>query len=140
MGSKFTSIFVVHFLQIIFDFPSEVLTHIVGSYGPLMYMGPSVIRSLTFYTNKGKYGPFGEEQGTSFATKLKEGKIVGIHGRKGLFLDALGVHVIEGKIMPLNHCTSNAIIPYEPAVSELDNPHWSNKLALARQVPNEEVI
>ncbi|XP_065621191.1 pentatricopeptide repeat-containing protein At1g19720 [Quercus suber] len=125
--------------KIIFDFPSEVLTHIVGSYGPLMYMGPSVIRSLTFYTNKGKYGPFGEEQGTSFATKLKEGKIVGIHGRKGLFLDALGVHVIEGKIMPLNHCTSNAIIPYEPAVSELDNPHWSNKLALARQVPSEEV-
>nr|POE98423.1 isoform 3 of jacalin-related lectin 3 [Quercus suber] len=103
--------------KIIFDFPSEVLTHIVGSYGPLMYMGPSVI---------------------SFATKLKEGKIVGIHGRKGLFLDALGVHVIEGKIMPLNHCTSNAIIPYEPAVFELDNPHWSNKLALARQVPSEE--
>ncbi len=112
----------------------------MGSYGPLMYMGPSIIRSLTFYTNKGKYGPYGEEQGTSFATKLKEGKIVGIHGRKGLFLDALGVHVIEGKVMPMNPSPSKAIIPYEHAVSELDNPHWSNKLVLSKQVPNEEVI
>jgi hypothetical protein len=134
----------VHFLQIVFDYPSEILTHIVGSYGPLMYMGPSVIKSLTFYTNKGKYGPYGEEQGSSFTTKLKAGKIAGIHGRKGLFIDALGVHVIEGKVMPLalavDYSPSNASMPYEPPISEVDNPQWSNKLVLTKKGPIEEVI
>ncbi|XP_062163544.1 jacalin-related lectin 3-like isoform X1 [Alnus glutinosa] len=129
--------------KIVFDYPSEILTHIVGSYGPLMYMGPNVIKSLTFYTNKGKYGPYGEEQGSSFTTRLKEGKIVGIHGRKGLFVDALGVHVIEGKVTPVavavDHSPSNAVIPYEPPISEVDNPQWSNKLVLTNKGPFEEV-
>jgi ribosomal protein L35AE/L33A len=109
-----------------------------------MYMGPNVIKSLTFYTNKGKYGPYGEEQGSSFTTRLKEGKIVGIHGRKGLFVDALGVHVIEGKVTPVavavDHSPSNAVIPYEPPISEVDNPQWSNKLVLTKKGPFEEVI
>ncbi|KAB1203777.1 Agglutinin [Morella rubra] len=126
--------------KIVFDYPSEILTHIVGSYGPLMYMGPNVIRSLTFYTNRGKYGPYGEEQGPSFTTKLKEGKIVGIHGRKGLFIDALGVHVVEGKVAPFDqYSPSTAIIPYEPPIAEVDNPQWSNKLVLTKRGPTEEV-
>lgn len=133
------------FLQIVFDYPSEILTHIVGSYGPVMYMGPNVIKSLTFCTNKGKYGPYGEEQGSSFTTKLKEGKIAGIHGRKGLFVDALGVHVIEGKVTPVavDHSPSYAVTPYdpyEPPISEVDNPQWSNKLVLTKKGPIQEVI
>ncbi|XAR61711.1 hypothetical protein NMG60_11016212 [Bertholletia excelsa] len=83
--------------RITFDYPYEILTHISGYYGPAMIMGPTVIRSLSFHTTKTKYGPFGEEQGQHFTTNLKEGKIVGFHGRKGLFLDAIGVHVMEGK-------------------------------------------
>ncbi|KAG6704978.1 hypothetical protein I3842_07G158700 [Carya illinoinensis] len=105
--------------KLVFDYPSEILTHIVGFYGPVMYMGPNVIKSLTFYTNKRTYGPYGEEQGASFTTKLKEGKIVGIHGREGLFVDALGVHVIEGKVMPSNPSPSNAITSAEPPIAEI---------------------
>ncbi|KAK4275148.1 hypothetical protein QN277_018281 [Acacia crassicarpa] len=126
--------------KIVLDFPWEVLTHISGYYGPLMYMGPSTIRSLTFHTTKGLYGPFGDEQGTHFTTKLKGGKVVGIHGRKGLFLDAIGVHVIEGKVIPPASSTPpcNAIVPREPSIAELENA-LPGKLVLAKQAPLEEV-
>ncbi|KAK4434556.1 Jacalin-related lectin 3 [Sesamum alatum] len=87
--------------KIVFDYPSEILTHLTGYHGPTMIMGPNVIKSLTFHTTKGKHGPYGEEQGEFFSTKLKEGSmIVGLHGRKGLFMDAIGVHVLEGKVLP----------------------------------------
>lgn len=139
-------------MQIVFDFPNEILTHITGTFGAAMIMGPNVIKSLTFHTTKKKHGPYGEEQGTPFTTKLKEGKIVGIHGRKGLFLDALGVHATEGKVNvetekqtpPVtntpNNCT--AIIPKEPAgaIKQVDNPHWSNKLLMTNRGKVEEVI
>lgn len=125
-------------LQIIFDFPYEVLTHISGYYGSLMYMGPAVIRSLTFHTTKRPYGPFGDEYGTYFTTKLREGKVVGIHGRSGLFLDSLGVHAIEGKvIVPVATSPSMEIISREPSISEIDNPQW---LVVAKPAPVEQVF
>lgn len=126
--------------KIVLDFPSEVLTHITGYYGPVMYMGPATLRSLTFHTTKRVYGPYGDEQGTHFTTKLKEGKIVGIHGRKGLFLDAIGVHVIEGKVVtPVSGTPPcNAIVPREPSIAEIDNA-LPRKLVLAKQAPLEEV-
>lgn len=93
------------YLQIVFDYPSEILSHLTGFYGPAMMMGPNVIKSLSFHTTKHKYGPYGEEQGEFFTTKIKQGPtIVGFHGRKGLFLDAIGVHVLEGKT------TQNAVV------------------------------
>lgn len=125
--------------KIVFDYPSEVLTHITGTYGPLMYMGPNVIRSLTFYTNKGKHGPFGEEQGPSFTNKLGEGKIVGFLGREGLFLDAIGVHVMDCKIMPHKPSPYNAIVPHNSQIAEIDNSPWANKLVLAAHGQSEEV-
>ncbi|XP_052201300.1 jacalin-related lectin 3 isoform X2 [Diospyros lotus] len=94
--------------KITFDYPYEILTHITGFYGPAMIMGPTVIKSLSFHTTKTKYGPFGEERGQQFSTKLREGKIVGFHGRKGLFLDAIGVHVVEGKVIPPVRPPSNS--------------------------------
>lgn len=129
-------------LQIVFDFPYEVLTHISGYYGSLMYMGPAVIRSLTFHTTKRVYGPYGEEHGTYFTTKLKEGRVVGIHGRKGLFLDALGVHVIEGKvIVPVPTTTpSMEIISRELSRAEIDSAQWPSKLQAANPAPIEEVF
>lgn len=141
-------------LQIIFDYPHEILTHITGTFVPAMGMGPNVIKSLSFHTTKKKHGPYGEEQGTPFNTKLKEGKIVGIHGRTGLFLDAIGVHAIEGKIMvettetspPLAltnspHIAITEITPKEPAgaITEIDHPHWSSKLVCTNKGPVEEV-
>lgn len=84
-------------------------------------MGPNVIKSLTFHTTKSYYGPYGEEQGQTFSSNLKEGKIVGFHGRKGLFLDAIGVHVIEGRVLPKVHSPSKAF-PTVIATSEKPVP------------------
>lgn len=130
-------------LQIVFDYPKEVLTHITGTFSPAMIMGPNVIKSLTFHTNKGRHGPFGEEQGCPFTSKPKEGRIAGFHGRKGLFVDALGVHFIEGKVMtPEIDPPSKAIAPinnHQSAISEVDHPQWPNKLILTKRGPAEEV-
>lgn len=82
---------------ILFDHPFEILTSISGYYGTVLLKGPTVIKSLTFHTNRRNYGPYGEEQGTFFPTKLLQGKIVGFHGRKGWCLDAIGVHMLEAK-------------------------------------------
>ncbi|KAL9673167.1 hypothetical protein QQ045_029421 [Rhodiola kirilowii] len=87
--------------NVFFDYPYEILTYITGYYGPAMIKGPVVIKSITFHTTKTKHGPFGEEQGTKFSTNLREGKIVGFHGRKGLYIDAIGVHVLEEKVTPM---------------------------------------
>ncbi|GLT41112.1 hypothetical protein SLA2020_152010 [Shorea laevis] len=125
--------------KIVFDYPSEILTHMAGTYGPLMYMGPNVLKSLTFYTNKGKHGPFGEEQGPSFTSKMNEGKIVGFHGREGLFLDAIGVYAIEGKVPPPRPPLSSAIIQNGKPLAEIDNSPWSNKLVLAKKGMDEEI-
>ncbi|ESQ34825.1 hypothetical protein EUTSA_v10007145mg [Eutrema salsugineum] len=126
--------------KIVFDYPSEVLTHVTGTYGPLMYMGPNVIKSLTFHTNLGKHGPFGEEQGPSFAHKIDEGKVVGFLGREGLFLDSIGVHVMECKINSLKTSPRNAIVPHNSSgVPEIENSPWANKLVLAANGHGEEV-
>ncbi|EES18470.1 hypothetical protein BDA96_09G201500 [Sorghum bicolor] len=84
--------------KIIFDFPSEVLTHITGFYDSAIIMGPTVVRSLTFHTNKRTYGPYGDEYGTYFSTSFTNGRIVGFHGREGWYIDGIGVHVQEGKL------------------------------------------
>lgn len=124
-----------------FEYPKEVLTHITGTHEPLMYMGPSVIRSITFHTNKGRHGPYGEEQGTAFTSREKEGKIVGFHGRNGLFLDAIGIHMIEGKVTPLvvPPPSINNNEKTEANAAEAENNQWSKKLALAKREPAEEV-
>ena len=79
--------------QIKLEYPHEVLTCISGYYGPIGNEHSKVINSLTFYTSRGKYGPFGEEIGTFFTSTTTEGKVVGFHGRSSLYLDAIGVHM-----------------------------------------------
>ncbi|KAL9445950.1 hypothetical protein AB3S75_013766 [Citrus x aurantiifolia] len=79
---------------IIFQYPLEVLTSFCGYYESLTGdEGANVIKSLTFYTNKGKYGPVGVESGTFFTSTKIEGKIVGFHGKSGCYLNAIGVHM-----------------------------------------------
>uniref|UniRef100_A0ACD5VUT4 Uncharacterized protein n=1 Tax=Avena sativa TaxID=4498 RepID=A0ACD5VUT4_AVESA len=85
--------------KIIFDFPSEILTHVTGYFGPTMIMGPTVIKSITFHTTKKSHGPFGDEHGTFFSSCLTDGRIVGFHGRDGWYVDSIGVHVLEGKVL-----------------------------------------
>lgn len=99
-----------------------------------------MIKSLTFHTNKGKHGPFGEEQGPSFTHKTDDAKVVGFLGREGLFLDAIGVHVMDCKISPLKPSPHNAIVPHNNSgVAVIENSPWANKLVLAANGRGEEV-
>ncbi|KAG6598470.1 Pentatricopeptide repeat-containing protein, partial [Cucurbita argyrosperma subsp. sororia] len=126
--------------KVVFDYPYEILTHVTGHYGPVMYMGPNVIKSLTFHTTKAKYGPFGEALGTPFSTNVKEGKIVGFHGRKGLFLDALGVHLVEGKVTPASRPPSSEIVPAaRPPLLGNELVPWTKKVAPSKGGPLEEI-
>lgn len=71
-----------------------MLTCISGYYGPIAKDDQHIImKSLTFNTSRGKYGPFGEEVGKFFTSTTTEGKVVGFHGRSSLYLDAIGVHM-----------------------------------------------
>lgn len=79
---------------IIFQYPLEVLIGFCGYYESLTGdEGANVIKSLTFFTNKGKYGPVGVESGKFFASTKTEGKIVGFFGKSGCYLNAIGVHM-----------------------------------------------
>ncbi|TXG52232.1 hypothetical protein EZV62_021401 [Acer yangbiense] len=76
------------------DRSSEYLIGIMGYYRPIEGNGGfEAVCSLSFYTNKGKYGPFGDQIGMFFSSPLTNGKIIGFHGRSGDYLDALGVHM-----------------------------------------------
>nr|WRQ20294.1 jacalin-related lectin 4-like [Citrullus colocynthis] len=79
--------------KVVLDFPDEHLVTIHGYYDDIYYWGfdGTVIRSLTLETNKRSYGPFGVENGTKFSFPTVGVKIVGIHGRSGLYLDAIGL-------------------------------------------------
>ncbi|XP_038990479.1 jacalin-related lectin 3 isoform X1 [Phoenix dactylifera] len=80
--------------RIKFDYPHEVLNCVSGYYATINRdERPTVIKSLTFCTTRGKYGPFGEEVGTHFTSATTKGKVVGFHGRSALYLDAIGVHM-----------------------------------------------
>ncbi|KAK6115810.1 hypothetical protein DH2020_008079 [Rehmannia glutinosa] len=81
----------VHKVEI--DGNSEFLIGVEGFYGPVE--GVDVIRSVTFHTNKGKYGPMGNEIGmyfNSMSSVASHGKVVGFHGRSGAYLNAIGLH------------------------------------------------
>lgn len=80
--------------QIKLDASTEFLVGIMGFYGPVKGNDDyEALRSITLYTNNGRYGPFGEEIGTSFTSSASRGKVVGFHGRSGIYLDAIGVHM-----------------------------------------------
>ncbi|KAI8549679.1 hypothetical protein RHMOL_Rhmol06G0043200 [Rhododendron molle] len=63
----------------------EVIAAIEGFYGPAKDSdGFEVITSITLYTDRRKYGPFGgNEIGTHFSLTLSGGKAVGFFGRSG---------------------------------------------------------
>nr|XP_023900095.1 agglutinin-like [Quercus suber]POE51083.1 agglutinin [Quercus suber] len=72
----------------------EFLVCIAGFYGPVKGSDSfKALRSITFYTNKAKYGPYGVEIGRAFTSSVAPGKVVGFHGRSGVYLDAIGVHM-----------------------------------------------
>ena len=93
-------------------------------------MGPTVIKSLTFHTTKKSHGPFGDEHGTFFSSCLTDGRIVGFHGRAGWYIDSIGVHVLEGKV--LSQRVDTEITGTSPS-------GHSDMLALARREIGDEV-
>ena len=97
-GVPLCVIFSLLVLQVKLDFPDEYLTMIRGHYGSFVSFDKVYVRSLTFMSNKRKFGPYGVELGTIFSFPATEGKIVGFHGRSGLYLDAIGVYL---KPMPI---------------------------------------
>lgn len=126
--------------KIVFDYPLESLTHITGFYGPLMFVGPTVIKSLT---TERKYGPFGNEQGTAFSSYIQDGMVIGFHGRGGWFIDSIGVHVLKGKVSTTRRSLNvlfNANTPTSHHKIIDKNPHSFNNPPLGNQVPNNEVI
>ncbi|KAI4388458.1 hypothetical protein MLD38_000780 [Melastoma candidum] len=124
--------------KITLEYPNEILMHITVTVGPMMYMRSNITRSITFYTNKRKHGPFGEQQGTLFTSGVK-GKIVGCRGRHGLFLDSIGVHIVEEVPATKHHPSSNLTSKGEAEVVGFDYPQWLSNLVLTRQPPVEEV-
>lgn len=80
--------------QIKLSFPEEHLTTVSGHYAPIATGGSPVIRSLAFRTNQQRaFGPFGEAEGTPFTFPVDGGVIVGLWGRSGWQLDAVGLYV-----------------------------------------------
>ncbi|XP_062232631.1 jacalin-related lectin 19-like isoform X2 [Phragmites australis] len=82
-----------HTTQIKLSFPDEYLTTVSGHYSPIAPGGSPVIRSLEFRTNQRAYGPFGVAEGTPFTFPVDGGVIVGLCGRSGWQLDAVGLYV-----------------------------------------------
>lgn len=77
-----------------FNYPHEVLTCISGYYDALFGdRRKMVVKSLSFQTNRARYGPYGKEIGTHFSSAKTEGKVIGFHGQSAQFLDAIGVHM-----------------------------------------------
>ena len=74
------------------NWPEEYLTKISGTQKTL-YEKAYCIESLFFHTNLNKYGPFGPTNGTPFELCMKDGVIVGFHGRSGVYINAIGVYV-----------------------------------------------
>ncbi|KAJ4778984.1 Mannose-binding lectin superfamily protein [Rhynchospora pubera] len=67
--------------------PAEYITSVKGHYGSDM------VRSITFETNLGAYGPYGKEEGIPFELPAVAGKIIGFHALSGSYLYAIGVYV-----------------------------------------------
>lgn len=60
------------------------------------YPDQQLVKSLTFVTNKGSYGPYGGKgEGTDLIyLPLDSGTVAGLFGRCGEYVDAIGVRLV----------------------------------------------
>ncbi|KAB2612941.1 hypothetical protein D8674_035257 [Pyrus ussuriensis x Pyrus communis] len=79
--------------EIKLQYPDEYIVSVTGHYGTMVYGGTPIIRSLKFQSNRRTFGPFGMDEGTPFTYTLDRSKIVGLKGRNGWYIDAIGFHV-----------------------------------------------
>nr|P18674.2 RecName: Full=Agglutinin alpha chain; AltName: Full=MPA [Maclura pomifera]1JOT_A Chain A, AGGLUTININ [Maclura pomifera]3LLY_A Chain A, Agglutinin alpha chain [Maclura pomifera]3LLZ_A Chain A, Agglutinin alpha chain [Maclura pomifera]3LM1_A Chain A, Agglutinin alpha chain [Maclura pomifera]3LM1_C Chain C, Agglutinin alpha chain [Maclura pomifera]3LM1_E Chain E, Agglutinin alpha chain [Maclura pomifera]3LM1_G Chain G, Agglutinin alpha chain [Maclura pomifera]3LM1_I Chain I, Agglutinin alph len=78
-------------VKISLEFPSEYIVEVSGYVGKVE--GYTVIRSLTFKTNKQTYGPYGVTNGTPFSLPIENGLIVGFKGSIGYWLDYFSIYL-----------------------------------------------
>ena len=109
-------------MQIKLEHPIEFLISIRGHCGPLREGDPVIVRSLSFESNRKKYGPFGIGHGMPFSLPISGGKLVGFHGRSSWHLDAIGVYV-----MPLMR--QNPALSPQPVSHGLDGRLTGRKTA-----------
>lgn len=77
-------------LQVELDYPEEYITSMSGYYG--RQGGLTVIKSLTFQSSRRVYGPYGKEEGKNFQCWPRIGKLVGLYGKSGTYLDSIGAY------------------------------------------------
>lgn len=82
-----------------------------------MYGGSPVIRSLTFSSNKRKFGPFGVEGGTPFSMPMEGGQIVGFKGRSGWYVDAIGFYIAKVKTTRVLQKAQQSLVKLASSVS-----------------------
>ncbi|XP_042487594.1 protein RESTRICTED TEV MOVEMENT 1-like [Macadamia integrifolia] len=94
-------------------YPSEFLTGITGYKD--CDTGEYMVKSLTFQTNRRKFGPFGTEKGTQFSIQMgtKQQLFGGFHETSSSkYLYSIGVYV-------------KPVIPVEDTTSESTESHTS---------------
>lgn len=99
-------------MQVKLDVPGEILLSVSGYYGSVCG-SPVIIRSLTFQSNRSKYGPFGTEDGTPFSLPVSSGKIIGFHGRSGSYLNSIGFYLKQVHV-PIPNPSSYPATPQLP--------------------------
>ncbi|XP_060174167.1 inactive protein RESTRICTED TEV MOVEMENT 1-like isoform X2 [Lycium barbarum] len=121
-GSDTTS---TYFNTVALDFPTEFLTSIRGFYQSSCYAS-SVLRSITFVTNKDTYGPYGKMAPSSTPSSTCKEFIFqlgvdrcfgGFHGTKDYYIESIGVYlktVTPSMITPTN---SQVEVPIETSLN-----------------------
>uniref|UniRef100_A0A5B7CAJ3 Putative inactive protein RESTRICTED TEV MOVEMENT 1-like n=1 Tax=Davidia involucrata TaxID=16924 RepID=A0A5B7CAJ3_DAVIN len=113
------------FKTVKFDYPSEFLTRL-SCRGYTSYCGLNYVSSITFGTNRGTYGPFGQakESDTFYDFDMGQDRpFGGFYGttRDGR-LESIGVYVRP--IATLNNTTTE--VEQEEEEEEEDNSHYSD--------------
>ncbi|XP_060180903.1 inactive protein RESTRICTED TEV MOVEMENT 1-like [Lycium barbarum] len=86
-----------NFYAVVFDYPSEFLTSLSGSYNDYAY--PPVLQAIKFSTSKGSYGPFGLVKPSSdakhFNFQIENHRLFGgFHGTKTSYaVESIGIYV-----------------------------------------------
>ncbi|CAN6927811.1 unnamed protein product [Brassica oleracea] len=82
------------------NYPEDNIVAVGGSYNHIFKYDTTLITSLYFTTSKGFTSPlFGVKKGKDFELKGENGgKLLGIYGRDGTAIDAIGAHFETGSV------------------------------------------
>ncbi|KAM0035427.1 putative jacalin-like lectin domain-containing protein [Helianthus debilis subsp. tardiflorus] len=76
------------------DGTNEYLMSISGTSNCLFGTKTQVMSYICFMTNLNLYGPYGNCFGATFSHDVKDGVVVGFHGRASKYLNAIGIYVL----------------------------------------------